>query len=240
MNQPFAYFITFTRVWEFALGGLLCVNLASIKINKKVAAIIGWIGLEGLILTGALFDVSTMFPGYIALWPMTCALLIVLSGNVDTKYGVKRFLSLPIMTKLGGISFGIYLWHWVLLSFFKYKIAENPSILEGVIIILLSIGLSLLMTKYIEAPIRNNKINKKAFKPILVMLAINLLLVIALSIIHYSNKSNMDKPLNTSDYPGVNAIFKQLIAMTCNVFSEITSNEKTLTFFCFIADTELH
>lgn len=44
---------------------------------------------------------------------------------------------------------------------FKYKIAENPSILEGVIIILLSIVLSLLMTKYIEAPIRNNKINKK-------------------------------------------------------------------------------
>ncbi|MCS5431513.1 acyltransferase, partial [Staphylococcus aureus] len=74
VNQPFAYFITFTRVWEFALGGLLCVNLASIKINKKVAAIIGWIGLVGLILTGALFDVSTMFPGYIALWPMTCAL----------------------------------------------------------------------------------------------------------------------------------------------------------------------
>ncbi|MFW2449545.1 acyltransferase family protein [Staphylococcus cohnii] len=233
VNQPFAYFITFTRVWEFALGGLLCVNLASIKINKKVAAIIGWIGLVGLILTGALFDVSTMFPGYIALWPMTCALLIVLSGNVDTKYGVKRFLSLPIMTKLGGISFGIYLWHWVLLSFFKYKIAENPSILEGVIIILLSIGLSLLMTKYIEAPIRNNKINKKAFKPILVMLAINLLLVIALSIIHYSNKSNMDKPLNTSDYPGVNAIFKQLnvkeqdpIPNSANTFDDLPQSHK--------------
>src|SRR5699024_12225757 len=100
----------------------------------------------------------------IALWPMTCALLIVLSGNVDTKYGVKRFLSLPIMTKLGGISFGIYLWHWVLLSFFKYKIAENPSILKGVIIILLSIVLYLLITKYIEVPIRKNKIKKKAYK----------------------------------------------------------------------------
>src|SRR5699024_11638256 len=93
---------------------------------------------------------------------------------------------------------------------FKYKIAENPSILEGVIIILLSIVLSLLMTIYIEAPIINNKINKKAFKLILVMLAINLLLVIALSIIHFSHKSNMDKPINTKDYPGVNAIFKQL------------------------------
>ncbi|WP_320420465.1 acyltransferase family protein [Mammaliicoccus lentus] len=67
INQPLAYFITFTRVWEFALGGLLCINLSSIKISNIAAEIIGWIGLIGLILTGALFDVSTMFPGYIAL-----------------------------------------------------------------------------------------------------------------------------------------------------------------------------
>ena len=31
-NQQWAYFTTFTRVWQFALGSLLCVNLSSIKI----------------------------------------------------------------------------------------------------------------------------------------------------------------------------------------------------------------
>src|SRR5699024_1109086 len=111
VNPPFAYFITFTRVWEFALGGLLCVNLSYINVNKIFATVIGWVGLIGLILTGIIFDVSTMFPGYIALWPMTCALFIVLAGTRDTKFGVKRFLGSPAMVKLGGISFGIYLWH---------------------------------------------------------------------------------------------------------------------------------
>lgn len=48
INQSLAYFITFTRVWEFALGGLLCINLSSIKISNIAAEIIGWIGLIGL------------------------------------------------------------------------------------------------------------------------------------------------------------------------------------------------
>ncbi|HWL27067.1 MAG TPA: acyltransferase, partial [Ureibacillus sp.] len=66
INQPWAYFITMTRVWEFTLGSLLCINLSLIKVNKYIATVIGWLGLIGLILTGIVFNVSEMFPGYIA------------------------------------------------------------------------------------------------------------------------------------------------------------------------------
>lgn len=206
INQPLAYFITFTRVWEFALGGLLCINLSSIKISNIAAEIIGWIGLIGLILTGALFDVSTMFPGYIALWPMTCALLIILSGNKETKYGVKNFLSMPIMIKLGGVSFGIYLWHWVLLSFYKYNISENPGIVAGLLIILLSIALSFITTKYIETPIRNAKFNKLAFKRIGYIALVNILLITGLVSHNQYVKIQDKKAVANKDYPGALSI----------------------------------
>ncbi len=206
INQPLAYFITFTRVWEFALGGLLCINLSSIKISNIAAEIIGWIGLIGLILTGALFDVSTMFPGYIALWPMTCALLIILSGNKETKYGVKNFLSMPIMIKLGGVSFGIYLWHWVLLSFYKYNISENPGIVAGLLIILLSIALSFVTTKYIETPIRNAKFNKLAFKRIGYIALVNILLIAGLVSHNQYVKIQDKKAVANKDYPGALSI----------------------------------
>ena len=206
VNQPLAYFITFTRVWEFALGGLLCINLSSIKISNIAAEIIGWIGLIGLILTGALFDVSTMFPGYIALWPMTCALLIILSGNKETKYGVKNFLSMPIMIKLGGVSFGIYLWHWVLLSFYKYNISENPGIVAGLLIILLSIALSFVTTKYIETPIRNAKFNKLAFKRIGYIALVNILLITGLVSHNQYVKIQDKKAVASKDYPGALSI----------------------------------
>lgn len=202
VNQPLAYFITFTRVWEFALGGLLCINLSKIKINNLTAEIIGWIGLIGLILTGALFDVSTMFPGYIALWPMTSALLIILSGNKDTKYGVKNFLSMPIMIKLGGVSFGIYLWHWVLLSFYKYNISETPGIISGILIIVLSIALSFITTKYIETPIRSANLNKVAFKRIGIIAFANIILIAGLVSHNAYVKISDDKTLASKDYPG--------------------------------------
>ncbi|SES88119.1 Peptidoglycan/LPS O-acetylase OafA/YrhL, contains acyltransferase and SGNH-hydrolase domains [Oceanobacillus limi] len=202
VNQPLAYFITFTRVWEFALGGLICVNLSSIKLNKFIAAFIGWLGLVGLIVTGMIFEVSQMFPGYIALWPMACALLIILSGEQETKYSVKRFLGNPLMVKLGGISFGIYLWHWVLLMFYRYNIAEDPGIIIGMLIILISIILSFLMTKFIEEPVRRAKVNRFAFRRLAIMGIVNILIIVALIVnVQLEPKAK----ITSADYPGAMA-----------------------------------
>lgn len=202
VNQPFAYFITFTRVWEFALGGLICINLSLIKVNKVVATIIGWLGLIGLFLTGILFDVSRMFPGYIALWPMFCVLLIILSGTVELKYGVKRFLALPIMVKIGGISFGIYLWHWVLLQFYRYNISDTVGILQGIIIIVLSMILSYLMTRFIEKPIRNESNNKISFKKLGILGSLNVILIGSFIFTDYLQKKKIEEQLSTHEYLG--------------------------------------
>ncbi|WP_286229708.1 acyltransferase family protein [Neobacillus mesonae] len=206
VNQPWAYFITMTRVWEFALGSLLCINLSSIKINKYIATLIGWLGFIGLILTGLVFNVSEMFPGYIALWPMICALFIVLSGTRDTKYGVKRFLASPVMIRLGGISFGIYLWHWVLLEFYRYNVQETPGFFVGTFIIISSIILSFLMTRYIEEPIRSSVNNKFAFKRLGIIGSVNVLLIGILLIGGYIGQSKLEKNITHKNYPGAVAV----------------------------------
>ena len=69
-----------------------------------------------------------MFPGYIALWPMLCAVFILVSGNYETKYGVKEILRLVYNGEVGGLSFGLYLWHWVILSFYQYHNNERPEL----------------------------------------------------------------------------------------------------------------
>ncbi|GIO23404.1 acyltransferase family protein [Oceanobacillus sp. J11TS1] len=206
VNQPFAYFITFTRVWEFALGGLLCINLSYIKINKIIAFISGWAGLIGLILTGIIFDVSTSFPGYIALWPMFCAVLIIVSGTKDMKFGVKNLLGTPIMMKLGSLSFGVYLWHWVLLSFYNYHFSKVPSVLTGIIIILVSFILSYVMTKYIEKPIRTVSINRVAFRRLGIMMVTTILIGTSVVLINNAKSQTMAKDINKLDYPGAMAV----------------------------------
>src|SRR5690625_2575759 len=179
-NQQCACFTIFKRVWQFALGSLLCINLSSIRVSKMFAVIGGWIGLIALISTGIIFDVSEKFPGYIALWPMIAAILIVLSGTRETKYGVKQFLGSPFMVKIGSISFGIYLWHWVLLSFYRYNVQEIPGLFTGIMIILVSIILSFFMTQLIEDPIRTSNNDKFSFKRLAIMGSINLALIGAL------------------------------------------------------------
>lgn len=209
VNQPFAYFITFTRIWEFALGGLLCVNLSLIKVHNVVATVLGWVGLICLILTGILFDVSRMFPGYIALWPMTSVLFILISSNSELKYGVKRFLALPFMVKIGGISFGIYLWHWVLLQYYRYNISETVGVIEGIGIILLSILLSSLMTRFIEKPIRMVADNKLAFKRLGILGSITVLFISSYLFVDYLEIKKLKEPFDISVYPGAMANFEK-------------------------------
>ncbi|WP_214721988.1 acyltransferase family protein [Exiguobacterium sp. s192] len=216
VNQPWAYFITMTRVWEFALGSLLCINLSSIHVPKWMATLMGWLGLIGLVLTGILFNVSQMFPGYIALWPMTCALFIVLSGTRDTTFGIKRFLGSKPMVKLGGIAFGIYLWHWVLLEFYRYNVQQTPGLLMGTVIILSSILLSYLMTEYIEKPIRSAKVDRSAFKKLGIMMSINVLLIGSLFGLKYFEEQELKNGVSANDYPG---------AMAVKVSKEIPKND---------------
>ncbi|WP_312039485.1 acyltransferase [Macrococcoides bohemicum] len=209
VNQPFAYFNPLARIWQFALGGLMFLHMNKIKIPDRISDVLGWMGLIGLVLTGMLFDVGSVFPGIASLWPMLCAIMILLSGNTPSKYGVERILSSRPFVFLGGISFGIYLWHWVILSFYKYKINEKVGVAEGIIIILLSIILSMIMTAYIEKPLRNNMVFPKKKFTILYSLNIILILILLSSYLLQSYEQSKiedlaEKDLNTisKEYPG--------------------------------------
>ena len=175
VNQPWAYFDTRTRVWEFAIGGMLVLFIFKVKLPGLISTLMGWLGLAALISTGLLLDVEGSFPSYVALWPVMAAVFVMLAGQNPTKLGVEKFLGSKPMVSLGGLSYGLYLWHWPLLSFY-YVIfdTKDVSVLHGILIILLSLALSYLSTTFIEKPINKhvsgNNFTLKAFKPIFAMI----------------------------------------------------------------------
>lgn len=95
INQPWAYFDTFTRMWEFSIGGILAILIPYLRFNKPFSVFLGWIGLFIICMTGILLPVSTVFPGYLALVPISGVLLILIASENQTRYGVDRLLSLP-------------------------------------------------------------------------------------------------------------------------------------------------
>ncbi|MGD6991138.1 acyltransferase family protein [Sutcliffiella horikoshii] len=210
-NQAFAYFHTFTRVWEFALGGIVAIIGSQIVLRKSISFIIGWIGLLAIVLCGIILQVSTVFPGYAALWPTVAAIFIILAGNNGGTFGVHRFLSLKPLAKLGNLSYALYLWHWpILVFYFIISGKETVPLLDGLIIIFASITLSYITTNLIEKPIRSMKKESPKWKRGSVVIACMVPVVLTASL--WANQINKAEAelanlVENEEYPGALEVF---------------------------------
>ncbi|MET4099384.1 peptidoglycan/LPS O-acetylase OafA/YrhL [Agrococcus sp. UYP10] len=138
------YYDTFARTWELALGGFAALVVTRIPLHRVARILMGVVGLA-LVLTAGLLPPEWQQPGWVTLWPVAGALLILLAGEGDQGAPVTRLLRLKPLVWLGGISYGLYLWHWPVLkgfiAFFPTAGLEIDA-LEGAAILALSIGLS--------------------------------------------------------------------------------------------------
>lgn len=219
VNQPWAYFDSFARAWEFSIGGMLALLLPYLKINKNLHLFFGWLGLAIVCLTGLVLPVSQVFPGYAALLPIFGALMVLLTAENPHPLGVNRLLSLKIFTFLGGLSYGFYLWHWPLLIFYKsYMQTNTVPLLHGLYIIIGTFILSFFTTRLVENPIRNMKIQEKK-KQLIASLSLLLIVLVSFSA---SIQAFLQKPTTPAenyavmDYPGA-IVMQSEISMTENV-----------------------
>ncbi|MEG0258290.1 MAG: acyltransferase family protein [Lysinibacillus sp.] len=205
-NQPWAYFDTFARVWEFSIGGMFALLLPYLSFNKRLSTITGWVGILVICLTGILLPVSTVFPGFLALVPISGALLVLVASENSTRFGIDKFLSLKPFPFLGSLTYGFYLWHWPLLIFYQtYMEQTKVSLAHGLLILLATFVLSFLSTKIVENPIRHLN-TKTAKRKLLVVLSLFLLPVFltnfAINQYVTNEKSQATGDYATQDYPG--------------------------------------
>ena len=156
-NQPFAYFSTFTRAWEFGLGAVAAIVIPRIRLGTVWKVLMSWVGLIGVVSCGLVLQVSTAFPGYAALWPALSALLILLGGGSGVRFSADTLLSTRFMVWLGGLSYGIYLWHWPILVFVRDLMHRQSSVgLKGGLLVLALALVAAWLTKVlVEKPIVN-------------------------------------------------------------------------------------
>ena len=81
VSQPWAFYFSPLRAWEFAFGGLASMALLNNwAARSRYLPVIGWLGLA--LIAAAYLTVSdeTPFPGFIALAPAAGAVMVLLSG----------------------------------------------------------------------------------------------------------------------------------------------------------------
>ncbi|HDO6739705.1 acyltransferase family protein [Klebsiella pneumoniae] len=168
-----SFYLLPTRAWEMGVGVLLSLKYQKIafsKIVQKHNDILFGVGAACILMPAVLFNDSTVFPGYMAAFPVIGAALIILSeGRVS-----KVFLSNRVMVFIGLISYSWYLWHWPLLSFARIAYNEPLPAFKGVLISTISLVIAYFSYKFVEIPFRKKSLftNKKVITGYLATLAI--------------------------------------------------------------------
>jgi peptidoglycan/LPS O-acetylase OafA/YrhL len=151
-----AFYLPLPRFWELLLGALLAYRFRSDADAVGPAAVTGqWRTVAGLALIGAgfmLIDGERAFPGWWALLPTLGTALVISSPGAWLN---RTLLSAKPLVFIGLISYPLYLWHWVLLTFARIaNYGEELPRLWRIALIAASALLAWFTYRWVEKPIR--------------------------------------------------------------------------------------
>lgn len=227
VGTPENYYSLFSRLWELTLGATLAIYAHTLRIPERLASAATVLGLAMIVATGFVIPTSLAFPGPATLLPIGGAVLIILANGHGRP---AELLASPPARWLGRVAYSLYLWHWPLLIILTV-LSDNdqPSILLGFGVVIVSLTLADLTYRFVEEPLRQH-----ARRPLLddapvpcarkslqtlggraravggVIIAI--LIVILASIQPYYNELAEDaqtETLSPEDYPGAMALHGQ-------------------------------
>lgn len=177
-DAVWTFYMPQTRIWELLIGSVLAwvvldfsgvvariesatgkfvyrliyQQTATISIKSMLSNAKAFVGI--LLLTVGLWKITkeVHFPGKWALLPTVGAALMIWAGPQAL---VNRWLlSNRILVWIGKISYPLYLWHWLFLTYARILASEPPPIWARWSALALSIVLSWLTYRLIEQPLR--------------------------------------------------------------------------------------
>lgn len=154
-TSPKFYYLQY-RLFELMLGGLLavCIERDWVKNGLQKAGKYLWISAP---ILAAIFILN------VELIPSSAKLLIVvLLSCVAIMYitGEKVETVLPYrwMVRMGEASFSIFVWHQVILAFYRYIINSEPSWYEDILLLLIIAAVSVVSFMFVEKKINPRKL----------------------------------------------------------------------------------
>ena len=151
-----AFYLLPTRVWEFALAGMLAIAFPYLAVPGWLRTSFGIVGFAGIGASLFVIDSTTPYPGTAAFLPVIATMLVILAGprpgDVVHSWPT-RILSTRPFVWIGDVSYSWYLWHWPFIVLAPIAL-QNKDLWVTLVAALASLGVATLSYKFLENPIR--------------------------------------------------------------------------------------
>lgn len=147
---PQAYFATFTRGWEFAVGGAIALFGSRVPLGRTAADIVSLLGFALIVFAALVYDHTTAFPGYTALVPVLGTAAVILAGERFASLWHAKVTALRPVQWLGGVSYSLYLWHWPLIVVAPFVIGGEATTLSKLMVLAIALVLAALTKRFVE------------------------------------------------------------------------------------------
>ncbi len=151
------FFLLPTRAWELLIGGLICFLPKPTRVPSWLLASVSWLSLPTILVVGWFYTSTTPFPGLAALVPCIATAAFIFANSIRLS-SIAKVISTKPFVSVGLISYSLYLWHWPILSFLRYRNDGVLGTLEGVLALCLSAGAAYLSWLIVETPIRKRDV----------------------------------------------------------------------------------
>ncbi|WP_417310456.1 acyltransferase family protein [Devosia sp.] len=150
-----AFYLLHTRAFELALGGLGC--LLPVLRRRWLVELVPAVGLVAIAVSVFLLNRSLPLPA-MSLLPCLGALLVI--WPVEQASLVNRGLAMRPLVGIGLISYSLYLWHYpVIALFLHYAQWQSPDVAEIALLLVATVGLSILSWRFVEQPFRRRPLH---------------------------------------------------------------------------------
>lgn len=143
-----AYFMTTTRIWELAAGGLLATWIPPVAM-PLTRALGAWIGIAMIGASALLLDSSMAWPGTGAVLPVLGA-----AGFIWSASGSRLSPGIVLGTQkaqwVGDASYSIYLWHWPLLVLAPLAVGRDLLQVDRIVVVALTLALAWFTLELVE------------------------------------------------------------------------------------------
>ncbi|MFV0373219.1 acyltransferase family protein [Microbacterium sp.] len=147
-----AYFVTTTRAWEFALGGLIL--FVPPLGERTMRSLLAWGGVAAILATAFLYDSDTAFPGLAAIVPTAATALVIWARVAPSRWSFDSMSRAPGVGFLGDISYSLYLWHWPPIVILPFALGRSLTLADKIALFGGLIVLAALSKRFIEDPAR--------------------------------------------------------------------------------------